>query len=137
MIQKIICECCENLDTKLMNASSVVQNSSRQVLGERRINSMHYMVMNQKNHQSNGTANLWHLTSNPSPLLPELTLWFQLSWGKLIIMPSIMVILLQFFWLSLAMNPFQIHTPLLSNQLMMMKWIISWNSSTQNMMAIF
>ena len=28
-------------------------------------------------------------------------------------------------------------TPLQLNQLMMMKWIISWNSSTQNMMTIF
>ena len=48
------------------------------------------MVTNQKNHQENGTANLLQLTSNPGPLLLELTLWFQISWGYLIIMPYIM-----------------------------------------------
>ena len=80
---------------------------------------------------------LWKLTSNPGPLLPEPTLWFQISWGNLIIMPQIMVILLQTFQLTLAITSFHIQTPLLSNQLMIMKWIISWNYSTQNMMMIF
>ena len=46
---------------------------------------MHYMVTNQKSHQENGTANLRQLTSNTGPLLPEPILWFQLSWGNLII----------------------------------------------------
>ena len=41
-----------------MTASSVVQNSSHQVLGEIWTNSMHYMVTNQKNHQYNVTDNL-------------------------------------------------------------------------------
>ena len=98
---------------------------------------MHYMMNKQKNHQENGTANLWQLTSNPGPLLPEPTLWFQLSSGNLIIMPYIMAILFQTFQLTIAITPFQIQTPLLSNQLMIMKWIVSWNSSTQNMMTIF
>ena len=44
---------------------------------------MHYMVTNQKNHQENGTANLRKLTSNTGPLLPEPTLWFQISWGEI------------------------------------------------------
>ena len=39
--------------------------------------------------------------------------------------------------LYIAMTPFQIQTSLRSNLLMMMKGIISWNSSTQNMMTIF
>ena len=49
--------------------------------------------MNQMNHQNNGTSNLRQLTSNPGPILPKPTLWFQLSWGDLIITPSIMVML--------------------------------------------
>ena len=127
----------EELDKNLMHASSVVQNSSRQVLGERLINSMHYMVTNQKSHQDNGTANLRQLTSNTCPLLPKPTLWFHISWGNLIIMTLTMVILIQTFQLTLAMNPLHIQTPLLSNKLMIMKLITSWNSSTQNMMTIF
>ena len=101
---------------------------------------MHYMVMKQKNHQYNGTVNLRRITSNPGPLLPEPTLWFQLSWVDLIIMPLIIVMLsftLHIFQMILTLNQFHIHTPLQLNQLMMMKWIISWNSSTQNMMMIF
>ena len=75
---KLFVNAVEELETKLMHASSVVQNSSHKVLGEILINSIHYMVMNQKNHQDNGTANLRNLTSNPGLLLPEPTLWFQL-----------------------------------------------------------
>ena len=52
----------EELDTKLMPESSVVQNSSHQVLGERLISSMHFMVINKMNHQYIGTANLQQLT---------------------------------------------------------------------------
>ena len=55
-------------------------------------------------------------------------------------MPLIMVMLkfpLQSFHLSLNPNQFQIQIPLWLNQLMIMKWIISWNSSIQNMMTIF
>ena len=40
------------------------------------------------------------------------------------------------FLLNITLNMFQIQTPLRSNQLMMMKWAISWNYSTQNMMII-
>ena len=98
---------------------------------------MHYMVTNQNNHQENGTANLRHITSNPGTILPEPTLRFQLSWGNLIIIPSIMVILLKAFQLILTMTPFQIQTPLQLNQLMIMKLITSFNSFTQNMMTIF
>ena len=123
-----------------MCTSSVVQNSSHQVLGEKWISSMHFMVTKQNNHQKNGTANLRQITSNPGPLLPEQTLWFQLSWGNLIIMPYIMVMLKfppQIFQLSLSLNQLRIQTPLRLNQLMMMKWIISWNSSIHYMMKIF
>ena len=38
---------------------------------------------------------------------------------------------------SLTMTQFQTHTPLQLNQFIMIKWIISWNSYTQNMMKIF
>ena len=91
-------------------------------------------------HHTKLTAILTIFTSDPKPILPKPTLWFQLSWVYLIIVPLIMVMLklpLQSFWLSLTMNKFQIHTPIRSNQLMMMKWIISWNSSIQNMIKIF
>ena len=55
-------------------------------------------------------------------------------------MPLIILILcstLYSFQLILIMNQFQIQTPLRLNQLMMMKWIISWNYAIQNMMKIF
>ena len=87
MRQKIFVNAVEELDTNLMHVSSMVQNYSRQVLGERWNNSMHYIMMNQNNQQENGTANLRQLTSNPSPLLPETILWFHLSWENWIIMP--------------------------------------------------
>ena len=92
------------------------------------------------NHQESGTANLHQLTSIPGPLLPKPTLWFHLSWGELIIMTLIMVVLnlpLHSFQLSLTLNQFQIHTPLQLNQFMMIKWIISWNYYIQNMIKIF
>ena len=98
------------------------------------------MVKNQINHQEIGTANLHHLTSNPEPLLPTPSLWFKLSWGDLIIIPFIMVVFrftLNSFQLNLTLNLFHIQTPLRSNQLMMIKWTISWNSSTHNVMKIF
>ena len=44
--------------------------------------SMHSIVTKKNNHQYNGTANLWQITSNPGLLPPEPILWFQLSWGK-------------------------------------------------------
>ena len=44
---------------------------------------------------------------------------------------------LNIFQLNLTMNMFHIHTPLQSNQSMIMKWTISWNSSIQNIMMIF
>ena len=123
-----------------MLASYVVQNSSHQVLEERWISSTPFMLMNQMNHQDSGSANLQKLNSNPWPLLLTLSLWFQLSWGDLIIMPLIMMMLnitLHTFQLNFTINKFQIHTALQLNQFMMMKCIISWNSSIQNMMKIF
>ena len=57
--RRIFVNAVEELDTKLMSASFVVQNSSHQVLGERWIRLMHFMVMNQMNHKENGTENLW------------------------------------------------------------------------------
>ena len=44
---------------------------------------------------------------------------------------------LKSFYLNLTINLLQIHTPLQSNQLIIMKWTISWNYYTQNMMIIF
>ena len=91
-------------------------------------------------HQESGTANLQNLNSNTGPLLPKPILSFKISWGDLIILPLIMVILrfnLQSFQLNITLNMFQIHTPLLLNQSMMTKWTISWNFPTRNMMMIF
>ena len=91
-------------------------------------------------HQESGTANLQNLNSNPVPLLPKPFLSFKLSWGDLIIMSLIMVMLrftLHIFQFNLTLNIFHIQTPLQSNQLMMMKWNISCNSSTHSMMMIF
>ena len=91
-------------------------------------------------HQESGTANLQNLNSNPVPLLPKPFLSFKLSWGDLIIMSLIMVMLrftLHIFQFNLTLNIFHIQTPLQSNQLMMMKWNISCNYSTENMMMIF
>ena len=55
-------------------------------------------------------------------------------------MPLIMLMLkftLQIFHFNLTLNQFQIQTPLQLNQLMVMKCIISYNSSIQNMINIF
>ena len=98
------------------------------------------MVKNQINHQESVKSNLPNHTSNPGPLLQKPSLWFQLSWGDLIIIPLIMVMwsfTLQSFQFNLTLNMFHIQTPLPLNQLMMMKCTISRNSSTQNMMKIF
>ena len=43
---------------------------------------------------------------------------------------------LTIFQLNLTLNKFQIQTPLQLNQMMMMKWIISWNSSIKNTIEI-
>ena len=123
-----------------MPASSVVQNSSHQVLEEIWISSTPFMVKKQMNHQDSVTANLQNINSNKGPLLPKPFMWFQLSWGYLITMPLVMMMLrftLHSLQLNLTLNQFQIQTPLLLNQLMEMKWTISWNSSTRNWMKIF
>ena len=86
------------------------------------------MAINQTNNHESGTANLQQLTSNTEPLFPKQFLWFQISWGDLIIMSLMMMMLkfqLQSFQLSLTLNQFQIQTPIRINQLMIMKWIIS------------
>ena len=75
------------LDTSLMPESSVTLNYSHKFLEERLISSTTFMVKNQLIHQESGTANLQQITSNTVTLLPEPALWFQLSWGDLIIMP--------------------------------------------------
>ena len=98
------------------------------------------MVKNQVNRQYSLTANLQHHISNLGPLIPETYLWFQLSWGDLIIIPLIMVMLrctLQNFHLNLTLNLLQIQTPIPLNQLVMVKCAISFNSSTQSMIKIF
>ena len=122
----------EELDTDMMPASSMIQNCSHQVFGKIWIRSMHFIVMNQRNHQYNEGASLRKITSNQGFFLPKTTLWFQLSWGDLIIMPLIMVMLsftLHSFQLIITMNWFHTQTPL--------RLIISWNYFIQNMMKIF
>ena len=72
-------------------------------------------------------------------ILPQPVLWFQLSWGDLIIIPLIISMLrftLHSIHLNIPLNLFQIRTPLQSNQLTMMKCTSSWNHSTQSMMVI-
>ena len=96
--------------------------------------------MNQMSHQESETANLQKLTSNKGPLLTKPVLWFHLSWGDLIILPIVMVMLrftLNILQLSLTMNMFHIQTPLQKNQLMVIKWNLSYNYSTHNIMMIF
>ena len=130
----------EGSEKRLMPASYVALNAYHQVLEEKRISSTTFMENNQRIHQESGTSNFKNITSNPGLLLPKPTLWFQLSWGDLIIIPLIMVMLrftLKSFQLNITLNLFQIQKPLLSNQLMTMKLTISRNSSTNNMMNIF
>ena len=130
----------EGLDTRLMTASSVNLNYPHQVLKERLISSAPFMEINQMSHQESGTANLQNITSTTGSLLPKPFMWFQLSWGDLIITPFIMVMLrftLHSFQFNLTLNMFQIQTNLQSNQLMMIKCTISLSSLTQNMMVIF
>ena len=76
------------------------------------------MVNNQLIHKESGTANLQQLTSNPGPLLPKPSLWFQISLGDLIIITFVLVMLsftLQSSQFNLTLNQFQIHTPPQSN----------------------
>ena len=101
---------------------------------------MPFMVTNQLIHQESGRSNLQQITSKPRPILPKSILWFQLSWGYLSIIPLIMVMLrftLQSFHLNLTLYMLHIQTPIRSNKLTMMKWNISWNSSTKKTMMIF
>ena len=73
-------------------------------------------------------------------LYQKLVLWFKLSWGELITMLLIMVMLrfnLQSIHLNLTLNLFQIQIPLRLNKLMMTKWNKSHNSYNHIMMIIF
>ena len=91
-------------------------------------------------HQESGTSNLQQLISIPEPLLSKPVLRIQLPQWDLIIMPFIMVMLrstLNIFQFNITLKMLQIHTPLRSNQLFVIKWTIYWNSSTLNMMTIF
>ena len=130
----------EGLETRLINASSVALNYSHQVLEERWISSTPLVVKEKMNYHDSRTANLQTITSNPVSLLSKLDMRFQLSWGDLIIMSLIMIMLrftLHSFQLNLTLNLFQIQTPLRSNQLRIKKCTISCNSSIHNMMMIF
>ena len=130
----------ERLDKTMIPASYTTLNSSYQVLEEIWINSMPVMVTNQLIHQESGKDNLQQLTSNTGCLPPKPVLRFHILWVDLITIPLIMVMLsftLQSFHSNLTLNMFQIQTPLISNQLMMMKWTISWNYSTHNTMMVF
>ena len=130
----------EVLDTRLMPELFVALNYSHQVLEKIWSSSTPFMVKNQIIYQDSGTANLQQLNSNPVSLLSKLDMRFQLSWGDLIIMSLIMIMLrftLHSFQLNLTLNLFQIQTPLRSNQLRIKKCTISCNSSIHNMMMIF
>ena len=75
--------------------------------------------MNQLIHQESVTANLQRITSNSVPLLPKPVLWFQISWGCLISIPLIMVMLrftLHILKLNITLNLFQIQTRIISDQ---------------------
>ena len=96
--------------------------------------------MNQLSHQDIVTANLHQFTSNLIHLLPKPVLLFCLSWGDLIIMPLIMVMLrftLKNIHCNLPLTLYQIRIPLHSNQLIINIWKKYLNYSTQSMMMIF
>ena len=61
------------------------------------------MVMNQMIHQEIVTSNINKFTSKPVTLLPKPVLWFWISWGDLIIIPLIMV-MLRFSLQSIHLN---------------------------------
>ena len=83
----------EGLDTRMMYGSSMVLTSSHQFWEEIWTNSTYFMVINQLIHQESEIANVQPFTSTPRPLLPKQVLWFRLSWGYLIIIPLIMVMM--------------------------------------------
>ena len=59
-----------------------------------KINIIHFNTLHgeEPNNPPNfGTENLHKINSNPEPLLPTPALWFQISWGGLIIITLIMV----------------------------------------------
>ena len=58
----------EQLYTRLNNSQLLVLNFSHTVFGEIWINLMHFMMMNQLNHQNNGTYKLHQFSPNPTPL---------------------------------------------------------------------
>ena len=98
------------------------------------------MVKNQINLQDSVTTNLQKINSNPEYLLPTPALWFHLLWGDLIIITLIMLMLsftLQSFQFNLTLNQFQIQTPLLLNQFMVIKWTIYCNYFIQNILKTF
>ena len=101
---------------------------------------MPFMVMNQLNHQESGIANFLQFTSNPGTLLTKQLLCFWISWGGLIGMPLIMVMLrftLQFIYWNLPLTMFRIQILFQSIKLMIMKCTNFQNSYTQSMMMIF
>ena len=130
----------KELGTRLMPAPSVALNSSHQVLEEILTNSTTFMLSKKMIHQEIVTANLQQFTSDPGLLLPKSVLWFQLSYGDLIIMTLIMVMFRFTLWsihLNLPLNFFHIRTQLRSTQLMTIKWVNSWDSSTQMIVMVF
>ena len=85
--QKSICEWCGRIGHKADDWIICGAKSLPKILRRRMNRLMQFMVINQMNHQDNIKSNLRHITSNTGPLLPKPTLWFQISWGDLIIMP--------------------------------------------------
>ena len=73
----------EGLDTRLINESSTALNPPNQVLEERWINSITFIVSNQPSHQEIVTANFHQITLNPRPLLPKTSIVVSVIMGKL------------------------------------------------------
>ena len=101
---------------------------------------MHFILMNQLNHQYSGTVHFQKSTSNTPPILPIPFLRFHLLWEYSIVIPLIMLVLrikIQIIHLNLPLTLFQNHITLQSKQLMIIKWIISLNYFTWTIMMTF
>ena len=138
--QKSVCECCRRIghkaDACIIRGPEFLPPSLKRNMNH--FNALHDDEPNElpREWSIQPSAAHFKFMTSPSNTIPVVS---DILSG-LIIMPLIMVVLqftLQIFHFNLILNQFHIHTSLRLDQLMMMKWIISCNSSIQNMMTIF
>ena len=119
--QKIICECCGGIghksDACIIRGPKCLSPSLRRKMNQ--FNALHGNSPKEPPREWNSQPPSAHFKSRSSPSRTNPVV--SAIMGKLNHHNIDNVILLQTFQLSLAMTPFQIQTPLLSNQLMMMK----------------